>query len=155
MTDWESIERFALKLAEHQASFNELLGLPAFEELRQKWRYYYASLGYSLPEVLALELHIAECHDRLVGIKSTLERQERERNAQGLITQGCAMLVAVATKSVDGNFAVIYSTPSQGEEVYEVIEDSKGNVLSCQQITNQTLERWLRRGTFKRPSTKF
>jgi len=105
--------------------------------------------------VLALELHIAECHDRLVGIKSTLERQERERNALGLITQGCAKLVAVAAKSGDGNFAMIYSTPSPGEELYEVIENSKVKVLSCQQITKQTLKRRLRSGIFKRPSTKF
>tara|TARA_B100000408_G_scaffold136719_1_gene127186 strand:- start:572 stop:1036 length:465 start_codon:yes stop_codon:yes gene_type:complete len=153
VTEWESIERFAVKLAVHQASFNELLGLSAFEELRQEWRYYYTSLGYSLPEVLALELHIAECHDRLVSIKSTLERQERERNAQELITQGSAKLVAAAAKSGDGNFAMIYSTPSQGQDLYEVIEDSKGKLLSCQQISNQALQRRLRSGTFKRPTT--
>lgn len=152
MTHLESVERFAEKLAVHQASFNELLGLPAFEKLRQEWRYYYTSLGHSLNEVLALEYEIAERHDKLISINNTLERQKRERNAQELIAQGCGELVAVAAKSVEGKFAMIYSTPTLGDELYQIMEDLKGKVISCKEISNLTFKRRLRNGTLNRPS---
>lgn len=153
MTHLESVERFAEKLAAHQASFNDLIGLPAFEELRQEWRYYYTSLGHSLNEVLTLEYEIAERHDKLISIKSTLERQKNERNAQELIAQGCGELVAVAAKSVDGNFAMIYNTSVHSSEPYQVMEDSNGKVLSCKQISKRALKRRLDNGTYKRPTT--
>lgn len=152
MTPLESIERFATKLAVHQASFNELLGLPAFEEQRQEWRYYYFSLGYSLPEVLTLEYQIAECHDRIVRINGTLERHKRERNAQKLIAQGNGELVAIAAKYVDGNLAMIYCTPALSDELYQIMEDSQGKVVSCKAISDQTFKRRLRNGNLNRPS---
>jgi len=121
VSEWESIQNFAQRMAVFAYTFNEMLGNADFESLRSEWRYYYSALGYSKREVLALELNIAECHDRLVEAQAALHRQADSRNALAEIRSGRAQLKALAIKPLHGCPVWIYAVPALGERLFLVV----------------------------------
>lgn len=149
MSEWESIQNFAQRMAVFAFTFNEMLGNAEFESLRSEWRYYYAALGFSKREVLALELNIAECHDRLVEAQTALDSQADARNALAEIRSGRAELKALAIKPHHGCPVWIYAVPALGGGFFLVNESETGTIADCQRVSRSSFERKVCRGVFR------